>query len=119
MVAAREVLTRLVGKAPEAPDPDRLDIEEGKLKSEAGTANLAALQKPETAAESARVHASRRIATFAVVGHDFESGSQIVLSLQDVAAGPTRGPRTLRGRMTGFAVRASEACQFPRSVRSI
>ena len=32
----------MVGKAPEAPDPDRLDVEEEKLQSEAMTASFAA-----------------------------------------------------------------------------
>jgi hypothetical protein len=34
MVAAREVLSRVIGKPAEAPDPDRLDVEKAKLKSE-------------------------------------------------------------------------------------
>src|SRR5437879_5060893 len=32
MVATRELLTRLVGKPPDAPDPDKLDLEEIKLR---------------------------------------------------------------------------------------
>ena len=53
MVAAREVLTRLVDKPPEAPDPDRLDVEEKKLEGEAMMATLAAAWgNPETRANS-------------------------------------------------------------------